>query len=326
MCVVAPSRLALKRVEETWVREVREELRRALGLGGLHRADDRGDRRRPRRTLEQGERVREQDAARARRRVGQHRLAAVGDADRLTLDGRVGGEVGAREHPAALGHPVAHRRGDVAGVERRRPFGGEPLERVGQRGVPEHVADQRRAPLGHEQRARLRRGGGDRREDLEQVRLALVDLDAVAGGGRGRRDQLRRWQPGEALCRGPRARRRAVGARRTGADVEHLDRVAEVDVDGQQRRVRRAGLEAASRRLDEEVQQHRRRAGRRDEHVAAGAEPGEHRLGDERREHGGQRGVDRVAARAQDLRARARCYGMARGDDAAHRVALRTSA
>ena len=72
---------------------------------------------------------------------GQHGLAAVGDADRLARDGLVGGEVGAREQAAALGDPVADRLGDVAGVERRRPLGGEPLERVGQRRVAVHVAD-----------------------------------------------------------------------------------------------------------------------------------------------------------------------------------------
>ena len=89
-----------------------------------------------------------------------------------------------------------------------------------------------------------------------------------------------------------------------------------------QRRVRRAGLDAAARRLDEEVEQHRLAAGRRDEHVAAGAEPGEQRLGDERREHRGERGVDRVAAGAQDLGAGLGGHGMAGGDDAAHRAGL----
>ena len=88
-----------------------------------------------------------------------HGLAAVGDADRRARDGLVRGEVGAREQPAALGDPVAHRRRDVAGVERRRPFGGEPLERVGQRRVAVDVADARRAPGRHEVRARLGRRG-----------------------------------------------------------------------------------------------------------------------------------------------------------------------
>ena len=58
--------------------------------------------------------------------------------------------------------------------------------------------------------------------------------------------------------------------------------------------------------------------GRRDEHVAAGAEAGQQRLGDERREHRRQRGVDRVAAGAEDLRTGLCGEGMTGGDDAAH--------
>ena len=102
--------------------------------------------------------------------------------------------------------------------------------------------------------------------------------------------------------------------------MEDLDRVAEVDVDRAQRRVLGAVGEPAARRLDEEVEQHGILAGRRGEHVAARAEPGEHRLGDERGEHRRQRGVHGVAAGAEDLRAGRSGDGVARGDDAAHRA------
>ena len=55
-----------------------------------------------------------------------------------------------------------------------------------------------------------------------------------------------------------------------------------------------------------------------DEHVAAGAEPGELRLGDERGGHGGERRVDGVAAGAQRLRAGVSREWMACRDDALH--------
>jgi hypothetical protein len=71
-------------------------------------------------------------------------------------------------------------------------------------------------------------------------------------------------------------------------------------------------------RRHEEVQQHVVAPRRRDEHVAARAEPVQQRLGDERGEHRGQRRVDRVAARTQDVRARPGGEVMACGDDPAH--------
>ena len=81
--------------------------------------------------------------------------------------------------------------------------------------------------------------------------------------------------------------------------MELLHRVAEVDHDRVQRRAGgRIGPPAG--RLDHEVEQHRIPARRRDEHVAAGAQAGQQRLGHERGEQRGERGVDGVAAGAQD--------------------------
>ena len=74
---------------------------------------------------------------------------------------------------------------------------------------------------------------------------------------------------------------------------------------------------APARRRDHEVEQHRLAAGRRDEHVAARAEPGQQRLGHERRHQRRQRGVDRVAAGAQDVRAGLGGQRVAGRDDAA---------
>ena len=84
-----------------------------------------------------------------------------------------------------------------------------------------------------------------------------------------------------------------------------------------ERGVRRAGRPPATRRRDEEVEQHGLLPGRGDQHVAAGAEPGQQRLGHERGEHRRQRRVDRVAAGAEELRAGLGGHGVAGGDDAA---------
>ena len=85
---------------------------------------------------------------------------------------------------------------------------------------------------------------------------------------------------------------------------------------GDQRRARASRSAPRPGRRDEEVEQHRLAARRRHEHVAAGAEPGQQRLGHERREHRRQRGVDRVAAGAQDVRAGGRGQRVAGRDDA----------
>ena len=70
-------------------------------------------------------------------------------------------------------------------------------------------------------------------------------------------------------------------------------------------------------RGDHEVQQHRLTAGRGDQHVAARAEPGQQRLGHERRHQRGQRRVDGVAAGAQDVGAGGGGQGVTGRDDAA---------
>jgi hypothetical protein len=180
------------------------------------------------------------------------------------------------------------------------------------------LPDARRVAGRHEVRPRLGSRVHDRPQDVEQVCLLLVDRHAVARDRGRRRDELGERQAAVALRRGGGAGHRPVRSRRGRADVEHLHGVAEVDVDREQRRVRSAGREPAPGRLDEEVEQHRVLARRRDEHVAAGAEAGEHRLGDERREHRRQRGVHGVAAGAERVRAGFGGDRMAGGDDAAH--------
>ena len=89
----------------------------------------------------------------------------------------------------------------------------------------------------------------------------------------------------------------------------------EVDLDGHERRPI-LGIAAEAGRGDEEVQQHRRLAGLGHEHVAARAGAAQQRLGDPRRQHRRDRGVDGVAARAQHVRSRLRGQRVTGGDHA----------
>ena len=164
--------------------------------------------------VEQREHVGDQDPARRRRRVGEDVVAAVADADRLARDRLVGGEVGEREHPAALGDAARRRLGDVAGVERRRALRAEALERVGQLGVAQHVALARDVVADPVLRARLRARRGDRREQVEDVGLLRVDLDARARERRGRARRGRRAGPSRSAG-APRRSRPACRRRRT---------------------------------------------------------------------------------------------------------------
>ena len=105
--------------------------------------------------------------------------------------------------------------------------------------------------------------------------------------------------------------------------MEDLRDGPEEHLGGDQRRpLREIGPEAGGG--DEEVEQRRRLARLGHEHEPARPEPGQLRLGDERDGHGRERGVDRVAAGAQDLRTGVSGQRMARGDDALHGAAGRT--
>ena len=141
MWVVEPSRSAAEEaLGEALVVEAGEELLRALGLGRLHRRDH---------GLEVGRPPARSSSASANAirippgdggglvSTSRPRNAA---ADRLAVDRLVGVQVGRRQGPAALEHPVGDRRRDLAAVERLRALGPEALERVAEVREAEHVA------------------------------------------------------------------------------------------------------------------------------------------------------------------------------------------
>jgi hypothetical protein len=82
--------------------------------------------------------------------------------------------------------------------------------------------------------------------------------------------------------------------------VEALRGVAEGHIDAVELRLR--AVACPRRGGDEEVEQDRLRGGSRDQHVAPRAQAGKQRLGHERREHGGDGGIHRIAALAQHAR------------------------
>ena len=300
-CVVEPSRELMKESRKPGRAQMVEELRRALGLRGLHRRHDRGRARRGPAALQQRQRVGDQQPARARRRVGEHLAAVVADAHRLARDRRVGREVRARQRPAALAHPVRHRAADVAGVERRGAVARR-AARSRRRGPdrarrrPRAARDRRRSS-GRATPRSPSRSAPSRSHSSACVRLTSTPsrASAIAGAASSPSGIAAEARRGLRDPRRARRRRRTTTAPMwktwTASPKSITDRVQ-----------RRATRRAPGAR-DHEVQQHRLPAGRRDEHVAARTEPGQQRLGHERRHQRRQRGVDRVAAGAQDVRA-----------------------
>ena len=245
-CVVDPSGRAARQepLDELRVVEPVEELGRALGLRPLHRVHDLCDVWRVgglRVLVEQGERVRDQDPAGRRWWVREHLSPTVRHPDRGAGHDLVGGEVLRGDDAAARGEPVDDRRPDVARVERRRPLRAQPLERIGELRLADDVAGSDDPSVGREQRGALGRRGHDPGEDLDHVRLRRVQLDPVARELRRRRDELGERHPPESRGRLAHARRHPVGPDRRGADVEHLDGVAERHAHGYERRRRRPG-------------------------------------------------------------------------------------
>jgi hypothetical protein len=110
--------------------------------------------------IQLGQHRRNQNATGRGRGVCPHTQATVGDLDRLPCHRLVRGEVGGCEHAAALADPVAHGRGDFAGVERRRTVGRQALKAVGHIRQTQDLALARRC-LGEES-VRLRGAVDDR--------------------------------------------------------------------------------------------------------------------------------------------------------------------
>ena len=134
-----------------------------------------------------------------------------------------------------------------------------------------------------------------------EVPLLLVHPHPLAGEPRRGRSEIRERRRPEALEHRRNTRRGPGDAAGSGSDVEDLRCAVEEDLD---RHELRATLDArAARHLDEEVAEDVVACGV-DQHEAAGAEAREGALGRKRGEHGGDRGIDGVAAVAQHARPR----------------------
>ncbi len=316
MCVVDPMREPSRRGAKPGSPSPSTNCRRALGLGRLHRADDRRERRRRAAPGRAGAATSaQQDAARRRRRVRQHVAPAVAHVERLARDRLVAAQVRGGEHAAARTDVRGDRVGDVALVERRRALGAEALDRVAQLRAAAHSPSSSSGPRGRTA-PRLRRRAQDRLEQAHDLRLLRVERrPARASAAAGAASSASGSEPQRAIAASTPAGLPYV-PHDAGADVEDLARVAAKSTSTGTSSARGVAVRAEARRGDEEVQQHGLLARAGDEHVAPGSRPAQQRLGDPRHEHRRDRRVDGVAARPQRVDARLRGERVARGHDA----------
>ena len=229
------------------------------------------------------------------------------------------------------GDPVDRRPRDVARVEGRRALLAQPLDRVAERRVAPDLAPPQQRAVGRVDRLAFGGRAQDALEQVDDLGLLLVDLDAVAGqGGRGRREVGERDRS-PAAHRGIDARRACRTSRRTPPRHGRSG--------SRRRRSRPRRARAAPDHRDRARSRARRRRspaapappGAGHEHVAARARTAQQRLGDPRRQHRRDRGIDGVAACAQHVRSRLRGQRMTGGDHAlwafvhGSRLALQTA-
>ena len=204
--------------------------------------------------------------------------------------------------------PAASTASDTAcptspGVERRRPLGAEPLQRVAELRVAHHGAGRRRQP-------------------------STRWLAAATGSGAGSAPSARTSPPARSVIRTPSRASAAAGAASSASGIVPNRSTAAATPAGtpytaqEARRRRRPGARRRRRprcRAAGPGRPGRRRAPgavtkksssigsavrRRDHEVAAAAQPGHHRLDHDRGQHRGHRRVHRVAAGAQHVGAR----------------------
>ncbi len=217
--------------------------------------------------------------------------------------GAVGGQVVGRHHPAVGAHGGSHASGDGAGVEGIGAVVGDCPQRGGELRVAEKLDRPRRAPARQPDAARIGQTGQQLRRALPGGGDTGADRIAVSGVGDGLGQQCVKPTRAEALqnqlpaaqCAGHSNGQAATGGKGCVAPTTY-------QVGRQPRRGRAAGVQAKQPPL-----------GRRpDEGERVAADAGGTRLDDAQRGHGGDGGVDGVAAALQHSQSGLRRQRLAR--------------
>ena len=204
-------------------------------------------------------------------------------------------EVFARDQPAAARHLSHDEVRDTAGVERRRAAVGDQLQRAGELGLHEAGSGRRCGSVHQELRPR----SGEPAEPLgfafDHVAARAVEHVAVACQRDSGHEQLLPGEPAEFSVRLVHPGDRSGNSDRAMARERRADRITcRVDVHVP-RRPRGGGL-AKVERADRAVLHP-------GDHEPASPDVARHGVDDRQRERHRHRGVDRVAAPAQDVHA-----------------------
>ena len=235
-------------------------------------------------------------AARARRRRGDDRVAAVGAIHRRVPIDRVAGEVLHREQSAAGLARLHHLLGDRAAVERLGALAGDRLQRLGEVGLHQPLARLPRLPMVEEDRRDIRFVREILHAIVHDLHVAGREDESLFGKRDGRGDHLfqgHRAIFGQRFVQAHHRARNAYAQPRSGRATGHHIAVLVL-------KQRRGGLQ---RRLLAEIKEQVLARGEVHDHEAATADIAaariDHGLGITHRD----RGIDGVAAFLQDLNA-----------------------
>jgi hypothetical protein len=198
------------------------------------------------------------------------------------------------------------------------------VQKIAELGVGQAIAGLRQVLAGEEQARHRRRAAGDRGEQPADHRDLRADPEAVAGAGHRRCDDFAQRQAAGTAMQGEQTDERAGHGCGRLADVEDLRRLPEID--GDRREVeRRQCREPAPWCGAEEVEHLIAVPGVAPEAGAAAAQRSQRQFADGGGELRGDDRVDRVAAMAQQTRARRRRMRFRCRDDStnAHRPSIR---
>ncbi len=241
----------------------------------------------------------QQGAARRGGRGGEDDPVAVGDRQRVVRDRRVLGEIAKGERTALLLHELDARASEIAVAQRRGAVAAQTADRVGQAGGEVAISGAEESAIRHPECAHPLGAAQDRLEDLGDVRLDAVELDALLGQSRAGLSEIGEGESSPA-ARGlfDHGGNAEPGDARS-ADVEHLARIAEVAVGGDE--LGRGLAPAEAGRRAEPIEHGGLHVAPGDEQVPAARGPREERLAGPGGEHAGDRGIDGVATGPQDV-------------------------
>jgi hypothetical protein len=250
---------------------------------------------------------------RRRGRVGQNRVGAEGNAQRLADHRRVGRDILSRDQSAVRRTEVLDQRFPVLRHLRVGIVFTKGVQEVAKFRVGQAIAGFRQLSTRKEEACHGGRVSGDRGDQAGNHRDLRTDPEAVACPGCRRCHDLAQRPAAGATMQGQEADKFAGNCRCRFADVKDLCGLSKIDGDRRKVQIRLRG-QSAPRRRRKEIEHFVAIVGIAPEADATAAKRCQREFGHRCRELGSDDRVDRVAAVAQEARAGNRRMRLRRRD------------